>query len=204
VNSHLKNSRILLADGSDPLLYDGSSFSIFTQLQKTLDQLTSYRKEIYSIFTEKDRNIWVGSQGNIICISHDHSEIFTIYNGVPDNLITGFAQAPDGHIWAGSWNGVSMFDGKQWPTMDIRDRMPEDWITAIAFDNSGELWFGTRSSGLLHYDGSLWEMFNTDDGVADSYITGLLIDSKDRKWITTNHGISVFTGKQKYPFKLLW
>lgn len=88
--------------------------------------------------------------------------------------------------------------------MDIRDGMPEDWITAIAFDNSGELWCGTRSSGLLHFDGSLWEMFNTDDGVADSYITGLLIDSKDRKWITTHHGISLFTGKQKDPFKLPW
>ncbi|MFN9085133.1 MAG: hypothetical protein ACK5XD_09140, partial [Acidobacteriota bacterium] len=61
--------------------------------------------------------------------------------GIPEEMITGFAQSPDGYLWIGHADGLIRFNGTvgvaaAWPTARAEDR----GVAALAVDGAGAGW----------------------------------------------------------------
>src|SRR5581483_9683994 len=63
-------------------------------------------------------------------------------DGLPDGLISGIAQSPDGFLWVGTQGGLMRFDGGQFQEFspvklpDVASRV----IRALTLDHAGRLW----------------------------------------------------------------
>jgi signal transduction histidine kinase/ligand-binding sensor domain-containing protein/ActR/RegA family two-component response regulator len=70
--------------------------------------------------------------------------------GIPEEMITGFAQSPDGYLWIGHADGLIRFNGTvgvaaAWPTARAEDR----GVAALAVDGAGAVWALTARGMLV-------------------------------------------------------
>ena len=113
---------------------------------------------VYTVFGDRNGQIWVGQQGGIG--SYDPAtDGFITYRPVPDNpakvtlanaVCINFSQDRSGMLWAGTWGGTLFrFDDKVKSfvsyTPDPRDphKLNGGGINTIHEDRTGRLWVGT-------------------------------------------------------------
>ena len=142
--------------------YDGYKFTNYKH--RPHDTTSIAQNELFALFEDSQRDIWVGSTEAGICKFDPKTERFTSYR--PDQpkglyvpafrAVSAINEDLDGMIWAGSYGGeLRRFDkktGKFVQEIDLlketRSRPRRYSISCIYKDRSGSLWIG---SGLgLH------------------------------------------------------
>src|SRR6202012_1117780 len=82
-------------------------------------------------------------------------------DGLPDNVITGLAQTPDGFLWIGTQGGLVRFDGTQFqefsPT-NIAD-VPNRVVRALIQDHQGALWIAIDHGTVISIEGDKARLF---------------------------------------------
>lgn len=120
---------------------------------------------IRSIFEDKDKNIWIGTNGDGVYMIGSEKVMFTNFQAKKflrsaESYVSYYSLCNDrdGFIWAGT-DGDGIFklnkkgevirhykaDGKQ-------GSIPDDVIVSAYMDRADNLWFGTYAHGLLLYD----------------------------------------------------
>jgi hypothetical protein len=108
---------------------------------------------VYDLAFDHDGNLWTAGSGGLVKWDFKDSTYtkYTTEHGLPDNVITAVAFAPDGALWLGTFgSGVSRFDGATWTTYTTADGLANNLVRAIAVAADGSLWFGTWG-GVSNY-----------------------------------------------------
>jgi len=129
---------------------------------------------VYSVFCDKDDNIWVGTvegiskiEKNSIIIKHFKNQAEN-EKSLSNNHVYAVFQDSNGKMWFGTAEGLNMFDQKtgNFRTFTKKEGLPNDNITGILEDNNKNLWISTYK-GLSRF--SLFDFsvknFDESDGL---------------------------------------
>jgi len=164
--------------------------------------------DIFCISRDRDGRVWLGTNGNGICMYDPGTGIFHRFakvsiDGRPSKLLSaGFIRAIDqdsaGNMLIGTvGNGMVLFDPVH-NTCRVFNRastgLPLDEAVSLHVDKAGIVWVGTPSGGLcrLDYANKRFSSFSERQGLANAVIYKILGDDAGKLWVSTNKGISRF------------
>jgi len=160
---------------------------------------------VYTIYGDRNANIWVGQDGGMSRYDPVKAE-FTNYRPVPDNpailvnTVWVIYQDRSGILWLGTWGGaLSRFDEKtktfvnQMPDPNDPHKLHGGGVNTIHEDRSGTLWVGSFD-GLYQYNrqNETFARYTEAQGLPSSTIRCILEDRVGRLWLSTDRGISRF------------
>src|SRR4029453_16666038 len=77
-------------------------------------------------------------------------EPWTADTGLPQNIITGLHQSPEGYLWIATLDGLARFDGVRF-TVYNKSNTPgieANRFVCLYADRRGDLWLGTESGSV--------------------------------------------------------
>ena len=149
--------------------------------------------------------IWAGTyRGGIVRWSTDGRSFkrWTKADGLPDEMVTAIAPAPDGIVWAVidgrrptvRDESLVRFDGTAWtevamPSWLVGSIAPYYTGRAAAADDAG-VWIAS-SAGLGHFDGVRWTRATAADGSLPSDdVHGVVFAPDGTLWVSTENGLA--------------
>ena len=111
-----------------------------------------------------------------------------------DDLVSAFAEDPQGNIWMGLYKGgLYRFNGRQFQLFQRRDGLPGGPIVALLASGGG-LWIGSNGGGLGRVvdtgaERPRIEVYSTDRGMASNAIQCLVEDLQGRIYAGTGKGV---------------
>jgi signal transduction histidine kinase/ligand-binding sensor domain-containing protein len=110
---------------------------------------------------------------------------WTTESGLPQNIIRGIVQTPDGYLWVATLNGVARFDGMRFA---VFDKSNSPGITANRFatmveGERGDLWLYSEGGAITRYHLGKFRTLDTADGVPSGSARGITSDGHGHVWI---------------------
>lgn len=145
-----------------------------------------------------DGRIWIGTNGDGAYLLNPGAEAgangapagdpawthLTSADGLPGDVISGFAVQPNGTVWAISPTGQAYRD----PLTGAWTRTGDENSTAIASDPSGRIWLGTPS-GLRRWSGNTWSLYLTNSSLLDSNWIRAVASDGLRTWVASGGNV---------------
>ena len=186
--------------------YDGHQLTHLTfPAPSAYDNGSPWQYATYSLFKDKDGNIWFGTEGGGIMRYNGGS--FTCINEKEEKgVVRSFFQDDAGKVWisnvlmglyyydhsahqAGRASLTNFTKEKGYYSLnDVRSNgtldksKMLDGIQTIAQDDEGNLWFGTYSDGLWRYDGEELTHFTKQNGLPSNTVKTIYKDKKGNLW----------------------
>lgn len=160
-------------------------------------------KEVNTIAEAPDSKLWLGTNGNGICVYDPASGKITKYYthnplGSPETQLLGNAIHAilfdgNGTVWIGTsdagLSALNLLNGtfKHFNTSNMR--LSNNCVLSLCQDASGAVWAGTQM-GLNRIRNNHTQIFNTTHGLSDNLVYGIVADSNCHLWLSTGKGIS--------------
>lgn len=168
------------------------------QIMNFGDQQGFTSKSINVIFTDREGNLWFGTEGD--GLYKFTGELFfnlNEKNGLKGAPVTSVIEDDLGNIWITSFGeGIDVYNGDSIYNYSYHP-LPTGYITSSSKDPAGDLWFGSRE-GIIKYDENGFTPFNRSHGLVNNSVRCLAFDKKGFLWIGTVNGLSFFDGRQFY------
>ncbi len=121
--------------------------------------------------------------------------------GLPQDVIHGIAQTPDGFMWFGTRDGLARFDGIRFTIFRSEDNpgLAHNVIGRLMADHLGRLWIATVK-GLSCYQHGKFRSYGHEDGFPESLVHAMLEDSSGKLWFGTSRGLTVSDGVHFHTF----
>ncbi len=146
---------------------------------------------VRSIHEDKDRNLWVGTEGGgLLLFDRDNGKFrqMTTKEGLPNNGILRILEDDKGNLWLSSYYGLCRFNPRQ---KTFRNFTQADGLQSNQFSfnaamisKGGEFLFGGIKGFNIFYPDSIYEKKN----IPKLFLTGLSIDNapveKDTAFVT--------------------
>jgi signal transduction histidine kinase/ligand-binding sensor domain-containing protein len=130
--------------------------------------------------------------------------VFTVDDGLPDNVVNSITQTQNGLLWIGSGDRLSSFDGRTFTPIQIRIpgfRSPGA-INTLLEGRDGDLWVAT-STGIVRIPKNDLNDSSTSTstsfrlgGLGDATVLALSMSSDGTIWAGASDGLYRFDGSQ--------
>ena len=109
---------------------------------------------------------------------------WTADSGLPQNIIRGIVQTPDGYLWIATLNGVARFDGVRFT---VFDRSNSPGITANRFPamvagKNGDLWLYSESGTIVRYHQSQFRTLGPAEGIVTNSARAITTNGQGQVW----------------------
>jgi signal transduction histidine kinase/ligand-binding sensor domain-containing protein len=124
-------------------------------------------------------------------IAQYRSTHWTADTGLPQNIIRGITQTPDGYLWVATLNGIARFDGIRFTTFD-KSNTPGISTNRFALmmpGPQGDLWLVTEDRTVVRYHRGQFSTLGASEGVPTNSVSGLTNDSHGNIWISCDRRI---------------
>ncbi|MRX38514.1 response regulator [Flavobacterium sp. LC2016-23] len=162
---------------------------------------------ISSIITDKNKNIYFGTEGGGITIYNPNTSATSYINSKTGqhnkNDIKSMSLSPDNILWIGTFSkGLSAYNTVSKRIEDLRispelrELLKETGVYALKTQANGIVWIGTFGKGLIRYNSTdkTFTVIGNDTAKAsfltNNIIRTLLIDKKNRLWVGTQNGLN--------------
>lgn len=159
-------------------------------------------KEVNTIAEDSEGNLWIGTNGNGVCVYNPESGSTRFYSHDPaqppssqllGTAIHAILFGPDGKAWIGTSDaGLSCLDpatGRFEHYNASNMRLSNNCVFSLCLDSSGAVWAATRM-GLNRIKDRRTQVFNETQGLLNNLVYGLVPDMKGNIWLSTGGGIS--------------
>lgn len=183
-----------------------------------LDRFNISQHTIRSIFEDRDRNIWLGTNGDGIYLIGSEQKKFSRIESKKivrsaESFVSfyGLCTDDEGFLWAGTdGEGIYKFrpngDVVKHYTADGRPGSIADNVVISAFkDHQGDLWFGTYLQGMFLYQKETDSFVHFPHAPSDApaplgnQVRTIFEDSKKNIWVgATRGGLCVLRRKEKF------
>ena len=111
--------------------------------------------------------------------------------GLPDNNVTGLAQATDGHLWVATLGGLMRFDGERFEEFSTihLPKVPNRVVRTMYQDRHRRLWLVMDRGAVIRVDETSARVFDTTDGFADARVTSVAEDNDQGVWFVCGNQI---------------
>jgi len=120
-----------------------------------------------------------------------HVDSWTTDNGLPQNVIQGICQTPEGYLWLATMDGLVRFDGVRFVVFN-RGNTPGilgNRYNSLYCTRTGEFWAGTESSGVTRYRQGKFTTYTTQQGLPSNVVLGVTGDDTGRIWALSQASI---------------
>lgn len=119
---------------------------------------------------------------------------WTVENGLPQNIIRGITQTPDGYLWIATLNGVARFDGVRFVVFDKSNTrgIASNRFGGMAQGSQGDLWLPTEGGALTRYHAGSFRTYGPEDGIPANSVKGIAGDSAGNLWVLAEDAILKF------------
>jgi ligand-binding sensor domain-containing protein/signal transduction histidine kinase len=148
---------------------------------------------INDIYTDKEGNIWFGTDGNGFYRYHDRS--FTIYDqttGLHGNVVMSLVKDTSQNIWAGTLEGGlnKIQKNGQITNVTVDPSISNgEKINCLNYSSDGTLWIGTINNGLWQFVHNKFIRLGKDIMQFPRSFTSLVESSDGSMWITSPKGV---------------
>ncbi len=206
-----QDGHIWLATWEGIIRYDGKQFVNYT-LKESLRQF-----HVFCALEDRDGFIWFGTiRGGLYrydptadpsSTHYDPSRagrkpftLYTIHDGLANDMVLCLMQDKDGLIWFGTDDGVSRYDPREshekgsslFTNFTIADGLSGPSVNSIVQDANGRIWFGTRygvKGDLCYYDGKSFTQVSNLMGMPFSNVRRIIEDKEGIIWIGGQDGL---------------
>jgi signal transduction histidine kinase/ligand-binding sensor domain-containing protein len=118
-------------------------------------------------------------------------DAWTVGNGLPQNIIRGIAQTPDGYLWIATLDGLARFDGVRFTTFNKSNTpgIASNRFSSMVADPDGELWLSNESGGLTRYHHGSFHTYSAEDGIPANSVRGITGDGAGNLWLLSDESI---------------
>lgn len=180
----------------------------FTQYPAGLsDKIPADMSSVYSIYKDKQSNIWLGTMQNII--RYDRKNDSFINAKETGTTTSCILQDTDHNVWfATLGKGVYCFkpgreEWKQYTfNPDDRNTLSTNQINSLCLDDKQQLWAGT-DNGICRYDKTTGNFVRVPLSISQAAVTGIVFN-QGYLWISTINGLISYcpdTEEQRIFFK---
>jgi signal transduction histidine kinase/ligand-binding sensor domain-containing protein len=123
--------------------------------------------------------------------------VFTVENGLPNNIIQALVQTKNGVLWIGTDSGLASFDGRAFKQINLQTEgpPPPGSVHSLLESSEGDLWVGCdggvvriSKTGLDQFSPTLLTFFYVGPGSGDA--VEVLLQSRDGAlWAGTKDGL---------------
>ena len=109
-------------------------------------------------------------------------------DGLPNNNVTGLAQAPDGYLWIATPGKLARFDGVHFEGFSPKSIVPQfdKKITALLQTRTNGLWLGMEHGPVLCLNSETIRVIT--NGVPDIVVEKMVEDNEGAVWILASNG----------------
>lgn len=181
------------ADSTNVTLAAGQTLGAYIVLEDTT-KWVSYKPEnslvksnlVYSITTDNNNNIWIGSSDGLSKFDGRNWKVFTSNNSVlRSNVITSLKKDKKNRIWVGTSKGIYLIENDI--VSDVSFNLQNQSVVDIAESSNGTIW-AALNGGITKLNGNSWQLFTSaNSGLKDNYPLCIEIDFTDRIWIGSRY-----------------
>lgn len=144
--------------------------------------------------------IWIGTTGGLVHLTTTSRELFTSYNGLDSDTITGLAWSKDSLLvgtqyCGGPGCGLQILkNGKFEPVKGFPSQEEPDSahvshnILFVYVDKQEQVWVGTDNGLALLDRRDRWRVFNASSGLPGARVFSMLEDNAGAIWVGTGEG----------------
>lgn len=109
-------------------------------------------------------------------------DVWTTDNGLPQNIIRGIHQGPDGYLWLATLDGLARLDGVRFTIFDKSNSagISSNRFTSIFEDRDGVLWAATEAGGITRYQTGRFTTLTTEQGLGTNWVGAVFGDENGR------------------------
>ncbi len=177
------------------------------------DNQLAKSNSVWSLYEDKDGNIWFGSlRGGISMLSNSPKYFKNIRYNAKDpaeNFILSFCEDEKKNLWVGTDGaGLKYWNRKNNSYINYGNKLSSPFITGIVRDNNNEIWLSTWAGGVNKINPqnnsvTQYSCFNPFTKQIEKNIWFVYKDSKANIWASaTNEGSLYFFDRAKNSFEL--
>jgi len=162
-----------------------------TKITAVKSLVSSHGEAITALFEDKDRTLWIGTQGGMFQMLPSSAEVIHLPEPHQAEFETVYLD-PDGALWVA---GRRLFQIKnnviralKFPQLHGAD------VRSVWHGRDDTLWFGTSRNGVFRIRHGLTEHFDVRQGLAGDAVRILSVASDGSIWVGTDDGLSHITG----------
>lgn len=191
---------------SDGNLWFGDAYSNRVDIYKSREdkfiryELQNKATNIYALFEDNCRNIWIGTNRGIEVYNLDTGKRVGLSkesNHLPTDIVYSITQDKNGRMWIGMLtHGVVVYPLEVVTAATCTEQvlLPIGSVNQVFRDSQDRMW-GATDEGLVVFpedDIRHYRMFTTVDGLANNTICAITEDEKKNIWVSTYYGISCY------------
>ncbi|OFY86988.1 MAG: hypothetical protein A3F72_02180 [Bacteroidetes bacterium RIFCSPLOWO2_12_FULL_35_15] len=157
---------------------------------------------VYTILSDNEKNIWIGTQEGIFVLQKvkDNYKIIKEYTSFDSTKLVAvlkIIQDKKNNIWIASYgSGIFKINNGKVTTFNKKNGFVTDNIMSVFEDSKSNIWIGTKDAGVVKYDGTNFVNYTEKDGLSDKTIWSISEDKNGNMFFGTGEsGLSCFDGK---------
>lgn len=118
-------------------------------------------------------------------------EPWTADTGLPQNIITGLHQSPEGYLWIATLDGLARFDGVRFTVFNKNNTpgIEANRFVCLYADRQDDLWLGTESGSVTRYSHGAFKTYTAAHGLPASTVWGFTGDASGHVWLLSGEQI---------------
>ena len=168
-----------------PVRYRAGRFEREPRLA-TLDE-----KRIYSLFGDRDGNLWFAPLGMGVCrLTAVRLDCDDTLDGLVGETVRSMFEDREGNLWMGTTSsGLHRFSNSKFVT--VTGRMESNAVRAVFQDAAGTLWVGTDGAGIARYeDQVLVPAAAINAKLPSLLVRAIATDAAGNLWVGGTEGVS--------------
>ncbi|MAT58466.1 MAG: hypothetical protein CMF23_10890 [Ignavibacteriae bacterium] len=156
-------------------------------------QLNTISDTIYTLFTDSNNNLWIGTEKGVDVVNYSNDE-YEIIKTYPFGKIFEITEDINNNIWISTFeNGVFKVIKKEIKQYNSSNGLSSNDITSILIDARGDLWFGTLYGGICKLAVEQFEVFSSQNGLTNDIVFSISQDKYNNMWFGhVGDGISIY------------
>jgi signal transduction histidine kinase/ligand-binding sensor domain-containing protein len=120
---------------------------------------------------------------------------WTAESGLPQNVMRGIAQTPDGYLWIATLDGAARFDGVRFTVFNKSNTqgIGSNRFSSMVQGQDGDLWLTNEGGGITRCHHGSFHTYGAEDGIATNSVRGITSDSAGNLWILSEESILQWT-----------
>jgi signal transduction histidine kinase/ligand-binding sensor domain-containing protein len=145
--------------------------------------------ELAFITEDRQGNMWFGNEGGLIRYAPGGSQIFTVNDGLPSNVVTSYLFTRSGEMWVGTNGGIARMENGRFRAFTEKDGLAGNYTRSFYEDAEGTIWIGGYDGGLTRYKNGSLAKITKRDGLFSDGVFVILEDEDGWFWMNSNQGI---------------
>ena len=182
------DGKIWIAGGELLASWDGWQFS------RVALKSVSGNLDMRSVLCAAD-GIWVGTGKGLVRYNAGSEKLYTVRDGLADDVILSLAQGHDGAIWVGTRNGFSRMRNGSIDSYGYREGLSQNTVFWVFEDREGALWVATKN-GLNQFVDGAATRYDKSEGLPSDNMGPVFQDRRGNLWAgSLDGGLSRFNGR---------